>query len=127
MDIDRIDHLVLTVASIDRTVDFYQQVLGMRPVTFGDGRRALAFGSQKLNLHAAGEEFEPKANRPTPGSADFCLISTTPIDDVITELHAYGVDIEQGPVARAGATGPITSVYFRDPDQNLVEVANCAD
>jgi catechol 2,3-dioxygenase-like lactoylglutathione lyase family enzyme len=124
MNIDRIDHLVLTVADIDRTIDFYDRVLGMQPVTFGNGRRALAFGAHKLNLHAAGNEFEPKAVRPTPGSADFCLITTTPIADVVAHLHAHGVGVEEGPVARTGATGPITSVYFRDPDQNLVEVSN---
>lgn len=127
MQIDRIDHFVLTVASIDRTVDFYQQALGMQPVTFGDGRRALTFGTQKLNLHEAGKEFEPKAAHPRPGSADFCLISTTPIDEVVAHLQAHGIAIDEGPVGRTGATGPITSVYVRDPDQNLVEVANYAD
>jgi len=92
--------------------------------TFGEGRKALTFGNQKINLHRAGHEFEPKADRPTPGSADLCFISDTPIDDVIVHLQAEGVAIEEGPVRRTGATGPILSVYFRDPDHNLTEVSN---
>lgn len=121
--IDRIDHVVLTVADIDRTVEFYTRVLGMRPLTFGAGRRALSFGRHKLNLHQAGREFEPKAHRPTPGSVDLCLITTTPLARFVTHLGACGVPIEEGPVPRTGATGPITSVYFRDPDDNLIEVS----
>jgi catechol 2,3-dioxygenase-like lactoylglutathione lyase family enzyme len=122
--VERIDHLVLTVADVERTVEFYRQVLGMRAVTFGAGRRALAFGEQKLNLHRAGHEFEPKAARPTPGSADLCLITSTPLADVVAHLVASAVPVEEGPVARTGALGPITSVYFRDPDGNLIEVSN---
>jgi len=122
--IDRFDHLVLTVADIDATVTFYEQVLGMRPVTFGDGRRALTFGTSKINLHQAGHEFEPKAARPTPGSADVCLIAAAPLDQVCADLAAHGVTIEEGPVARTGATGPIRSVYLRDPDGNLIEISN---
>jgi catechol 2,3-dioxygenase-like lactoylglutathione lyase family enzyme len=125
--IDRIDHLVLTVADIGQTVDFYVRVLGMEPVTFGGGRRALRFGCHKLNLHQAGRELEPKARRPTPGSADLCLVTTTPLDRVVDHLRAQGVPVEEGPVARTGATGPITSVYFRDPDGNLVEVSTYND
>jgi catechol 2,3-dioxygenase-like lactoylglutathione lyase family enzyme len=125
--IDRIDHLVLTVADIGQTVDFYVRVLGMEPVTFGGGRRALRFGCHKLNLHQAGRELEPKARRPTPGSADLCLVTTTPLDRVVDHLRAQGVPVEEGPVARTGATGPITSVYFRDPDGNLVEVSTYDD
>ena len=127
MLIDRIDHLVLTVADIGQTVDFYVRVLGMEPVTFGGGRRALRFGCHKLNLHQAGRELEPKARRPTPGSADLCLVTTTPLDRVVDHLRAQGVPVEEGPVARTGATGPITSVYFRDPDGNLVEVSTYDD
>lgn len=121
--IDGIDHAVLTVRNIDATCDFYRDVLGMKVVTFGEGRRALKFGAQKFNLHLAGREFEPKADEPTPGSADFCLITSTPMPEVIDRLAACGVAVLQGPVARTGANGPITSVYFRDPDRNLVEVS----
>ncbi len=125
--IDRLDHLVLTVADIERTCAFYVDVLGMRVETFGAGRTALAFGRQKFNLHQAGREFLPKADCPTPGSADLCLIASTPLEQVVAHLKARGVAIEEGPVARTGATGPIVSVYFRDPDMNLIEVSNYAD
>jgi catechol 2,3-dioxygenase-like lactoylglutathione lyase family enzyme len=125
--IDRIDHLVLTVADIDQTVDFYVRVLGMEPVVFGAGRRALRFGRHKLNLHQAGHELEPKARRPTPGSADVCLVTTIPLDRVLDHLRAHDVPVEAGPVARAGATGPVTSVYVRDPDGNLIEVCTYDD
>lgn len=126
MRIDRIDHLVLTVTDVGRTVEFYQRVLGMQAVTFGDGRRALAFGNSKINLHQAGREFEPKAARPTPGSADVCLISADPLADVCDHLAAEAVAIEEGPVTRTGATGTIQSVYIRDPDGNLIEISNYA-
>jgi catechol 2,3-dioxygenase-like lactoylglutathione lyase family enzyme len=121
--IDRLDHLVLTVADIDATVAFYTRVLGMEAVTFGAGRTALAFGRSKINLHRAGHGFEPKACRPTPGSADLCLIAAGPLEQVIEDLAAHGIPVEEGPVERTGATGPILSVYFRDPDQNLIEVS----
>jgi catechol 2,3-dioxygenase-like lactoylglutathione lyase family enzyme len=124
MRIDRLDHLVLTVADVDRTVAFYERVLGMQPVTFGDGRRALAFGTSKINLHQAGREFEPKAARPTPGSADLCLISADPLAEVRAHLAAQDVAVEEGPVIRTGATGAIESVYLRDPDGNLIEISN---
>lgn len=122
--IDRVDHFVLTVKDIDATCAFYSRVLGMQPVTFAGGRRALAFGRQKINLHPAGNEYQPCAKHPVAGSADFCLITETPIAEVIEHLKACGVAIEQGPVPKTGATGPITSVYFCDPDGNLVEVSN---
>ncbi|HEX2804837.1 MAG TPA: VOC family protein [Kineosporiaceae bacterium] len=124
MRIDRLDHLVLTVADIDAAVEFYTLVLGMTAVTFGEGRTALAFGRSKINLHRAGNEFEPKALRPTPGSADLCLIAVGSLDQVIEDLTAHGVPIEEGPVQRTGATGSLLSVYFRDPDQNLIEVSS---
>ena len=121
--VNRIDHFVLTVADIDVTVAFYERVLGMTSVTFAGGRRALAFGRQKINLHAAGREFAPKAVRPTPGSADLCFVVDGPIDAVVAHLESQSVTLEEGPVTRTGALGPITSVYFRDPDGNLIEAS----
>ena len=123
MQIERIDHLVLTVQDTAATCEFYAKVLGMTVVTFGEGRKALTFGRQKFNLHEAGREFEPKADRATPGSADLCLITQEPLSDVIDHLAACGVAILDGPVPRTGALGPIMSVYFRDPDRNLIEVS----
>ncbi|HEX6793311.1 MAG TPA: VOC family protein [Casimicrobiaceae bacterium] len=123
MEIDRIDHVVMTVRDIDATCDFYARVLGMRVVTFAGGRKALAFGRQKINLHLAGREFEPKAAHPAPGAIDLCLIATGMLDDVEQHLRACNVPIIEGPVAKTGATGPIRSVYFRDPDANLIEVS----
>ena len=124
VQIVRIDHMVLTVADIGETCDFYGRVLGMEKIVFAGGRVALGFGSQKINLHPAGNEYDPRAKNPVPGSADFCLISETPIGDVIAHLGACGVNIIDGPVAKTGAVGALTSVYFRDPDDNLVEVSN---
>jgi catechol 2,3-dioxygenase-like lactoylglutathione lyase family enzyme len=125
MRIDRLDHLVLTVRDVEATCRFYARVLGMESVTFAGGRRALRFGRQKINLHQAGSEFEPKAAKPTPGSADLCFIAATALVDVIDALRASGVEIIEGPVQRSGATGPIQSVYIRDPDFNLIEISNC--
>jgi catechol 2,3-dioxygenase-like lactoylglutathione lyase family enzyme len=122
--VERLDHLVLTVADIEKSCAFYRRVMGMKPVVFGGGRKALAFGRQKINLHAHGREFEPKADRPTPGSADLCFITDVPLTEVAAHLNAQGVAIVEGPVERTGATGPILSVYFRDPDGNLIEVSN---
>jgi catechol 2,3-dioxygenase-like lactoylglutathione lyase family enzyme len=127
VQIDRLDHLVLTVDDLERTIAFYVGVLGMTEVTFGSGRKALTFGSSKINLHQRGREFEPKATHPTPGSADLCLIVEDPLEAVVSELTASGVAIEEGPVARTGARGPITSVYVRDPDGNLIELSNYVD
>ena len=124
IEIDGVDHLVLTVASIERTVAFYTDVLGMRTEKFGDGRWALHFGTQKFNLHEAGHEFEPKAQRPAPGSIDICLVASTPLDEVVDTLRARGVPIVEGPVDRTGARGPMRSVYVRDPDDNLVELCH---
>ncbi len=125
--IDHIDHIVLTVFDLDRTLDFYSRVLGMEPVTFAGGRRGLAFGTQKLNLHQAGREFEPKALKPAPGAIDLCFIAATPLEEVIGVLRSEGVAIIDGPVSKTGALGPMMSVYFRDPDGNLVEVSNYSE
>jgi catechol 2,3-dioxygenase-like lactoylglutathione lyase family enzyme len=122
--IERLDHLVLTVADLERTCAFYRDALGMRLETFGEGRKALHFGKQKINLHLAGREFEPKAVKPTPGSADLCFIAATPLTEIAAHLERRGIAIELGPVARDGANGPILSLYIRDPDGNLIEIAN---
>jgi catechol 2,3-dioxygenase-like lactoylglutathione lyase family enzyme len=122
--IDRIDHIVITAFDLERTIDFYTRVLGMEAITFAGGRRGLAFGRQKINLHQSGREFEPKALKPTPGSMDLCFITGTPLAEVVAHLKASGVVIAEGPVAKSGAMGPMMSVYFRDPDGNLVEVSN---
>jgi catechol 2,3-dioxygenase-like lactoylglutathione lyase family enzyme len=119
-----LDHLVLTVRDLDATVRFYVDGLGMRLETFGDGRKALHFGSQKINLHLTGQEFEPKAQLPTPGSADLCFLAATPVDEVATHLKALGHTLIEGPVERTGATGRLRSIYLRDPDGNLIEIAN---
>jgi len=124
MNIDTLDHLVLTVKNVDVTIAFYAAAMGMQPVSFGDGRRALSFGSMKINLHERGKEFEPKSHVPTPGSADLCFLTSVPMQEVISHLSACNVPIIEGPVQRTGATGPIVSVYFRDPDSNLIEVSN---
>ena len=123
MTIDRIDHIVLTVRDIEKTYEFYAGVLGMQAVTFEGGRRALRFGEQKINLHQAGREFEPKALSPTPGSADLCFIARVPLEQVVDHIRSCGVEIVNGPVRRSGALGPIESIYVRDPDGNLVEIA----
>jgi len=124
MRIDRLDHLVLTVGDLERTCLFYRDVLGMNIVEFEGGRKALLFGQQKINLHQAGREFEPKARRPTPGSGDLCFIAETPLVDVVRQLGAAGVALESDIVERTGALGPMRSIYFRDPDGNLIEVSN---
>ncbi len=124
MEISHLDHLVLTVKDIEITVDFYQRVLGMKPIQFGEGRLALSFGNQKINLHQQGKEFEPKARHVQAGSADLCFITNTPIDEVFDHITGQGVIIEEGPVERTGAVDKITSIYLRDPDGNLIEVSN---
>ena len=122
--IERIDHIVFTVADVAATCAFYEKVLGMKVETFGEGRKALCFRAQKINLHQYGKEFEPKAHAPAPGTQDICLITDVPINEVMAHLQQCGVAVEEGPVKRTGATGPINSAYFRDPDQNLIEVSN---
>ena len=120
--IQSLDHFVLTVADPQATIAFYRDVLGMEPVQFGEGRHALAFGSQKINLHVAGAEFVPHAGRPVPGSADFCLLTDEPVEALATRFEAAGVAVFLGPVDKTGATGPLRSIYIKDPDGNLVEI-----
>jgi catechol 2,3-dioxygenase-like lactoylglutathione lyase family enzyme len=122
--IGRLDHIVLTVKSIKATTEFYSKVLGMKEVRFGEGRVALAFGQQKINLHQLGKEFEPKAHAPTSGSADICFITETPLKEAQAHIEGQDVRIEVGPVERTGAVGKLSSIYFRDPDLNLIEVSN---
>jgi catechol 2,3-dioxygenase-like lactoylglutathione lyase family enzyme len=124
MRVNCLDHLVLTVADIEASTDFYAGMLGMQVAHFGAGRTALHFGTQKINLHRAGAEFAPHAAAPTPGSADLCFVMATPLDETLGHLRAHGVTPEEGPVARTGANGPIISVYLRDPDGNLIELAH---
>ena len=124
MRITSIDHIVLTVADIEKTVQFYTEVLGFELITFGNNREALRFGNQKINLHQKGREFEPKALFPTSGSADICFITETDLEDVLKELQAKNIQITEGIVERTGALGEIRSVYLRDPDSNLIELSN---
>jgi len=125
--IDHVDHIVLTTRDPERCIDFYTRALGMHLETFGEGRVAFRFGEQKINLHVSGREFEPKADRPTPGSLDLCFIASVPLADVIARMKASGISIIEGPVRRTGAAYPITSVYVRDPDLNLIEIAERAN
>ena len=124
MKVEALDHIVLTVKNINATVDFYSRILGMEVVTFGEGRKALRFGQQKINLHEYGNGFEPKAENPIPGSADLCFITKQPLEEVIQHLSRWNVTVLEGPVNRTGATSKIISVYFRDPDLNLIEISN---
>jgi len=123
MEITHLDHIVLTVQNLKKTVQFYCDVLGMEKEVFGNGRVALKCGNQKINLHQVGNEFEPKAANPTPGSSDLCFITTTELKDAMKQVRGKGVPIIKGPVSRIGATGPIESFYIRDPDKNLIEVS----
>ncbi len=124
MEIKNLDHLVLTVADIEKTIEFYTHVMGFEVVTFGENRKALIFGNQKINLHQKGHEFEPKAELPTCGSADLCFIAETNVHEIMEELRQKNIEIIEGVVDRTGAVGKIKSVYFRDPDHNLIEVSN---
>ncbi|VXB01222.1 conserved hypothetical protein [Bacillus sp. 349Y] len=121
--IERLDHVVLTVKNVEESLRFYTEVLGMEKMTFGNGRKALAFGNQKINLHEYKREFEPKSAHPTPGSADWCFITSLDPDSLPKHLTALGIAIEEGPVTRTGALGPICSIYIRDPDNNLIELS----
>ncbi|MCH7314967.1 VOC family protein [Acinetobacter sp. ANC 3882] len=124
MKISHLDHLVLTVADIEMTCQFYQSALNFEVIRFAEGRKGLRFGTQKINLHQVGKEFEPKALQPTAGSADLCFIAETPLNEVIAHLQAQQIEIIEGPIERTGAMGKILSIYLRDPDQNLIEISN---
>lgn len=127
MNIVRVDHFVLTVKNIEETAHFYSSIFGMTIEKYSsDGvqRTSLRFGSQKINLHQVGKEFKPGAEKPVPGSGDFCLISDTPLSQIVSQLDHLGIRILQGPVKRTGAVGPLESIYIRDPDKNLVEISN---
>ncbi|HEY5753898.1 MAG TPA: VOC family protein [Chthoniobacterales bacterium] len=119
-----LDHLVLTVADTSKTIDFYRDILGMKVVEFGTGRKALRFGAQKINLHQKGAEFEPKAKMPIPGSGDLCFLSPNPLEEWLETLARHAIPIIEGPVNRTGATTAIRSIYIRDPDGNLIEISN---
>jgi catechol 2,3-dioxygenase-like lactoylglutathione lyase family enzyme len=121
--VDSLDHLVLTVANVDITVDFYTEVLGME-LSIVDGRKSLSFGEQMIKLQQRGHEVSPKSAHPTPGAGDFCLITSTPLDEVVSQLNEQKVRIEEGPIERNGAMGKMRSIYIRDPDKNLVEISN---
>ena len=127
MKITGLDHIVLTVRDLERTCDFYRRVLGMDVAIFGEGRRALTFGAQKINLHQVGAEYEPNARAAAAGTGDLCFVTESAIEEVIDTLNEYLVPVELGPVPRTGARGAITSVYFRDPDENLIEIAKYDD
>jgi catechol 2,3-dioxygenase-like lactoylglutathione lyase family enzyme len=122
--IERIDHIVMTVNDIEQTIWFYCDVLGMEEIEFGDNKKALGLGNQKINLHEKTRDLSPVAANPVPGSLDICLISSSPLDEISAILEKHGIEIEEGPVLRQGAQGEITSVYCRDPDGNLIEIAN---
>ena len=122
--IKNLDHLVITASNLQAIIDFYTKVLGMEHVAFGDNLHSVHFGDQKFNIHDASTNVSPKAKNIVPGSDDFCLISETSVSQVIQHLQDCGVTVEQGPVTRSGAAGVLQSVYFRDPDGNLVEVSN---
>ncbi|MDF1590470.1 MAG: VOC family protein [Desulfobacterales bacterium] len=124
MQVERLDHLVLTVKDVAAASDFYQTALGIKTVTFAENRTALVFNTGKINLHEAGNEFSPAALRPTPGSADFCFITKTPVSVVAEKLRSLSIPVIEGPVKRSGAFGPLLSIYLRDPDGNLVEISN---
>lgn len=127
ISLEQVDHLVLTVTDVDRAVEFYEQILGMTPVELPEGRRAVRFGNQTIKLHGASELVQPTATHPVPGSANLCFITRQPLSEVQENLRANEVRIEEGPVSRTGSVGPITSLYLRDPDGNLLEIARYDD
>ena len=127
MTLEKLDHLVLPVSDIDAIAMFYTTYLGMEKRVFGENRVALHFGDQKINLHPAGWNYEPKARVSIPGSADLCFMVSESVESLQTKLVQLGVEIIEGPVVRTGATGPLRSIYIRDPDGNLIELSNCVE
>ena len=127
MTLEKLDHLVLPVSDIDAIATFYTTYLGMEKRLFGDDRVALHFGDQKINLHPAGWDYEPKARVSIAGSADLCFIVSERVESLQAKLVQLGVEIIEGPVVRTGATGPLRSIYIRDPDGNLIELSNRAE
>ena len=123
MKISHLDHLVLTVRDIETTCNFYTQILGMQEISFNRNRKALLFGNQKINLHQYHQEFEPKAEQPTPDSADLCFIIDVSLEEAISHLQQHHIPILENPSQRTGAMGKITSIYIRDPDNNLIELS----
>ncbi|AQW68591.1 VOC family protein [Pseudomonas putida] len=121
--IDHLDHLVLTTIDVEACKDFYTRIMGMKLENFGAGRLAMRFGEQKINVHVRGHEFEPKAHLPVPGALDLCFIASISLEEVVAHLKAQQWPIIEGPVQRTGATGPIRSIYVRDPDLNLIEIS----
>ncbi|MEC4022690.1 VOC family protein [Pseudomonas sp. xss_4] len=121
--IDHLDHLVLTTIDVETCKDFYTRIMGMKLENFGAGRLAMRFGEQKINVHVRGHEFEPKAHLPVPGALDLCFIASISLEEVVAHLKAQQWPIIEGPVQRTGATGPIRSIYVRDPDLNLIEIS----
>ena len=124
MKVNKIDHLVLTTSDIEQTINFYTTILGMELISVEGGRKSLRFGTQKINLHEAGQEISPHAKHPLPGSADLCFITETSIQQVVEHLHSSGITLLEGPTKRIGATGPLLSIYIQDPDGNLLELSN---
>lgn len=124
MKVSHVDHIVLTVKDVEASARFYENVLGMERMIFGEGRVALKFGRQKINLHEYGNEFEPHADVPQPGSADLCFVIAMPVEGAMEYVKSQGVGIVEGPVQRTGATGALNSFYIRDPDSNLIELSN---
>lgn len=121
--VDRLDHLVLTVQNVEKTCQFYAKALGIKSVTFGSGSKALCLGAQRIKLQQRGQESEPKAGTATPGSGDFCFITQTDLEQVVQHLVSCNIEVIDGPIRRSGTNGPMTSIYFRDPDLNLVQVS----
>lgn len=126
MQIRAIDHLVLTTGDVERCIEFYTRVLGMQKLEYGSGRLALSFGEQKINIHPLNASITPLPAQPTPGAIDLCLLSGVPLHEVLEHFRKHGVEVIEGPVARNGARFPLLSVYIRDPDGNLIEIAEPA-